>query len=207
MHQPADTLLYEAILVGWSVTYIGGAAAQAFQRRRYQLEDRFGDRITALNDLSRISEVVRLAEMAAMGKSARPKRDTPPTFFISYARSRPQEADFVEMLLRRRSFIVLRDEKNFGAGHSIPGEIRENIHGADVFVAIWCREYACSPWCYDELDLALERKTAGVLSWWILCVDDTRIVPPLARDLVTYPVRSREELEGLIARLLDQNQL
>lgn len=188
------------------LTFLGGAAAQAFQRRQYELEDYLGDRIAAFNDLSRIGEVMALADKLVGGRRAHSKRETPCTFFISYARSRPQEADFVEMFLRRRSFTVLRDEHDFGAGHAIPSEIRENIHRANVFVAIWCREYACSPWCYDEFDLALERHKAGGLSLWILCVDETRIVPPLARDLVNYPARTREDLEGQVSKLLDQFQ-
>jgi hypothetical protein len=110
------------------------------------------------------------------------------------------------MTLRRRNLTVFRDERDFGAGRPIPSEITEFIHRADVFVTIWCREYACSPWCFDELVLALERHAAGALTLWLLCVDDTRIVPPGARDLTNYPARNREELERHILTLLEQRE-
>jgi hypothetical protein len=98
---------------------------------------------------------------------------------------------------------VYRDERDFGAGRSLPGEITESIHRANVFVAIWCREYACSPWCFDELELAIKRgKTL-----WLLCVDETRIAPPAARNLISYPARNREELERHILTLLEQIRL
>lgn len=186
------------------LTLLGGASAQAFQRRQYELVDHLGDRIAAVSDLSRIGEIVALAEDLAGDKRTHPEKIKPLHFFISYPRSRPQEADFVEMSLRRRNLTVFRDERDFHAGHSVPGAIKESIHRADVFVAIWCKEYACSPWCYDELDLALERRQAGSLALWIVCIDDTRIVPPLARELVHYPARTREELDGLVSRLLAQ---
>jgi TIR domain len=188
------------------LSFLGGAAAQSFQRRRYELTDRFGDRISVLNDSSRIGEAIALVEVLAADHSAQSKRPASPRFFISYARERPQEADFVEMTLRRRNYTVFRDERDFGAGHSVPGEITEYIYRADIFIAVWCKEYACSPWCFDELDLALKRHERGKLTLWLLCADGTRIVPPAARELTNYPVRTREELEGRILMLLEQIQ-
>lgn len=76
--------------------------------------------------------------------------------FISYARKRPHEADYIETLLRRRNISVFRDESEFGAGEDIPIQIEEHIHRANTFIAVYCTEYACSPWCYDELELALD---------------------------------------------------
>jgi hypothetical protein len=55
------------------------------------------------------------------------------------------------------------------------------------------------------MEIALERSTLG-LSLWILCLDDTRLVPKGARQLLHLAARSRSELESQIlaqvARLL-----
>jgi TIR domain len=131
------------------------------------------------------------------------KPSKPVKFFISYPRSRPWEADFVEMTLRRRNLSVFRDERDFGPGKSIPREISEKIYESDVFVAIYCTEYACSPWCFDELDLALSWQATGGPELWLLLVDEARIVHPAARELTNYPARSRVELEGQILRLIE----
>jgi hypothetical protein len=136
-------------------------------------------------------------------RASKSKGIIPQRFFISYARSRPQEADFVEMILRRRNLTVFRDDRDFGAGRSVSGEISEYICQAQVFVTLWCKEYACSPWCFDEFDSALARHKDGHLALWLLCVDDTRIVPPAARQLINYPIRTREELEGRVLSLLE----
>ncbi len=61
----------------------------------------------------------------------------------------------------------------------------------------------CSPWCFDKLDLALKRHKEGRLALWLLCLDDTRVVPPAARELLTYPINSRRELGGAILDLLE----
>ncbi|HYH98956.1 toll/interleukin-1 receptor domain-containing protein [Hyalangium sp.] len=190
------------------VTFLGGAAQQAYYRRRYELQDRLGKGAEMLLDKESVEGLVVLAERSALSalEEHRPKgeRGMPLRFFISYPRARPLEADHVETLLRRRNMQVFRDETDFGAGHEIPGRIQEAIHSANVFIALWCKEYACSPWCFDELELALKRHSQGVLNLWILCVDDTRIVPPGIRNLVHFPVRSREELEGRVLELLER---
>lgn len=127
---------------------------------------------------------------------------TKPIFFISYARKRPYEADFIENLLRRRKCEVFRDDSDFGAGHQVQNEIKEHLYRANVFIAVWCQEYACSPWCYDEFDDALERQKNNDMDIWLICVDDTRIVPKGARELLAHTAKTRAEVEGTILKLL-----
>jgi hypothetical protein len=154
--------------------------------------------------VERASEFLPLTERlagAVRGNAAMTNRQ--PVFFISYPR-RPTEADQVEAVLRRRNLPVFRDESELGAGHEIPAQIREAVHRADVFIALGCRECDCSSWCADELELALERRAAGKLQLWIICVDDTRIVPRGARDLLNYRIDSRKELEGQLVTLIEE---
>lgn len=120
--------------------------------------------------------------------------------FLSYARDNPSWADYIEVILRRRNVSLFRDESDFKAGSDIPKKIKEEIYKADTFIAVWCKEYACSPWCIDEMELALERNSS--INLWIICVDDTRIVPKGARGLLNYRVKNREELEGVLLKLL-----
>jgi hypothetical protein len=138
------------------LTFADGAAAALFQRRRYELQDRLADRIAALHEPTRVGQAVELVEMLVADMPAGAIAPTRPRIFISYPRSRPEEADFVEMTLRRRNYDVYRDERDFGAGEHVHREIVEHIYRSTVFLVIWCKEYACSPWCYDELEIALE---------------------------------------------------
>ena len=168
------------------------------------MTDRLSNQVSTLHEISKIDLLPTLAEKLADGGLEPGKLDAKvaPSCFISYASKRPNEADFIETALRRRNIQVYRDEHDFGAGHQILDEIREAIHKCNVFIAVWCQEYACSPWCYDELELALKRQAENKLELWIFSVDDTRLVPPEIRKAITYPVNSRKEIDGVIGRLL-----
>jgi hypothetical protein len=185
------------------LTFLGGAAAVAFQARQYELEDRLKDKIVVAHDPNQIGGAIDALE-TLVSEPAESFQKGASRFFISYARARPQEADFIEMTLRRRNYDIFRDERDFSAGQPVQDEIIEHIHRSNIFIVVWCKEYACSPWCYDELEIALARYRAKTLNLWIIQVDETRMVPPAARGLIAYPAKSREELEGRILRLLEQ---
>lgn len=177
----------------------GGAALQAYERREFQLKDKLGDAVYLLNGMEHLECIIeKIDEKIIKRKNEIDERKV----FISYARKRPCEADYVEALLRRRNISLFRDESEFGAGKEVPIEIEENIYKSNTFIAVYCAEYACSPWCYDELELALDLREKGQMEIWILCVDDTRIVSKRARELVFYRVKTREEIEGKIVSLL-----
>ena len=185
--------------------FLGGAPKLAIDSRRYELRDRLGEKFEELHDEACVGKASDLVEAISIRSAAGGACETDsPLFFISYARDRQGEADFVETLLRRRNLRVFRDESDFGAGYSIPTLIREAIFAAHVFVILWSSAYACSPWCFDEMELALDRHAAGKLKLWILRVDDTRIVPKRARDLLFYDASSRADLEGRMLQLLAQ---
>ncbi len=108
----------------------------------------------------------------------------------------------IRMILRRRNYTVLRDNNDFTPSENISSAIKERIHKAHVFIAVWCREYACSPWCFDELSIALKSHVKEGRELWIFNLDQTRMVHPDARNLLSYSIKSREELSGKIADLL-----
>ena len=185
------------------LTFLGGAASAYFDFNYWDLYDVLGDRLKAVSEVSEVHRSPAKLEELLSGVASHQATNR---FFISYARARPQEADYVETLLRRRNSIVYRDEEDFEPAAEIPTEIVRNIKRSNVFIAIWCKEYACSPWCFDELELAIERHKAGQTELWIFCVDETRMVPRAARTLNYYTVSSREDLEGKILHLINRLQ-
>jgi hypothetical protein len=70
--------------------------------------------------------------------------------------------------------------------------------------SLYSADYATSPHCFDELDLALDRIENGDdLGVWLLRLDDTRLVPRRAREwqvdrreygIVTRRAHSRDEI-------------
>lgn len=181
--------------------WAGGAAQASYDRRIYQLMDILGDDLNLLNNRIGYSKIIEKIEIDRQC-ILRPIEER--EVFISYARKRPHEADYIETLLRRRNISVFRDESEFGAGEDIPIQIEEHIHRANTFIAVYCTEYACSPWCYDELELALDLREKNQIDIWLICVDDTRIVSKRARNLMFYKTHSREDIEGKILKLIMQ---
>jgi len=181
------------------LTSLGGAALDYYTAHFFHLKDLLGTNFPLLGDESLTVKIETALDSLLIGRSTKSKN----AFFISYSRARPKEADFVEALLRRRNHIVYRDEKDFEPAADTQADIIKNIKKANVFIALWCREYACSPWCADELQIAIDRLSTENAQLWIFCVDDTRIVPKQARSLNYYRVNTREEIEGRLIGLLD----
>lgn len=185
----------------------GGVGASFFEKKRYQLLDSWGNEIMEQfyksADPKAIVDIIVDKTQSKKSKIIKTNKKNL-TFFISYPRDRPSEADFIEMILRRRNYIVFRDDTDISASEDVPNAIKENIHKADVFIAVWCKEYACSPWCFDELNIALGTHQKDGKPLWIFRVDKTRVVPPGARKMLWYNTETREEIEGRIVSLLEQ---
>lgn len=183
----------------------GGVGELYYRKMEYQLRDVWDDKDRL--DYFETANATGLAQLI-LHKTKRkvfkalegPKERI--TFFISYARQRPAEADYIEMLLRQRNRIIIRDEQDIEPGDDINNAIKENISRADIFIAVWCKEYACSPWCYDELSQALELHKRKGKPIWIFCVDDTRMIHPEARKIVQLKTETRKEIKGEILELL-----
>ncbi|WP_178019609.1 toll/interleukin-1 receptor domain-containing protein [uncultured Paenibacillus sp.] len=185
------------------LSYFGGAAEQVLKRRKYEFLDKLGDSLIFLEERDKIELAMELLPKL-LSTTGEKKVGEANSFFISYPRARPNEADCIETFLRRRNKIVHRDDNDFGAGHSIQSKIREAIFSSNIFIATWCQEYACSPWCFDEIEMALDRVESGSMDIWIFCVDNTRIVPKRARDRVAYFIKSRQDIENTLANLLSK---
>lgn len=182
--------------------HLDGAAGAYLDGHRYELQDRLGDAFEELKGPEEPKAFCALIrQLVSPSRAGAGTHGASPRFFISYSRSRPGDADYVEMSLRRRNCVVYRDDRDFEPSGDIVSEIRENIHRANVFLALWCQEYACSPWCNDELDIAFERAAGGGMRVILLDLDGTRVVPRRARTLINHPARTRPEIEALLGRL------
>jgi hypothetical protein len=181
--------------------FLGGLSGQMFDKRLPFYRDRLGSSL----DMLLVQDGVEHAGRLCASITAKAKIVSNPKFFLSYAKARPAEADFLETMLRRRNFMVFRDDGEFSAGVTVQSQIVDFIDKSDVFIAVWCQEYACSPWCFDELEYALARERRGSLSIWIVPVDNTRIVPPGAREKLRFDVySSREQLEGRLLKEIEK---
>jgi hypothetical protein len=188
----------------------GGVGQLFFAKKRFQLKDDWGAKnFNVFEQCKKPAKIIDIIVDASKDKRFEliKSKKKEISFFISYSKERPTDADFVEMMLRRRNHEVLRDDTEIRPSQDIPAALKESIHRSDVFVFLWCKESACSPWCYDELNLALkshhEREGKAL---WIFKLDETRIIHPDARNLLSYQTNSREKLAERIISLLELPQ-
>jgi len=169
------------------VSCFGGAAADYYQANRSQ----YRHQAEVLTDPDRVEDVVCIAAPGAV----RPGSLGQARFFISYSRRNAEQADVVENVLRRRGVMEpFRDEDAISVGEDWLQRIRAALDAADVFVALWSVEYACSPHCFQEMHEALERLPE--LQVWLFALDDTRVTFPRAQVLQLGQGTTRQALSA-----------
>jgi hypothetical protein len=127
-------------------------------------------------------------------------------FFVSRARKNASVAKSLSKLLKRSGFEVFLGDDEGGTDQTITASIAHRINSADVFVTLWDEHYARSPWCFDEINQALQLKQLGALEIWLFILDDSLIVPPAARRLCAISVRSESELMSVVADQLSRRR-
>lgn len=80
------------------------------------------------------------------------------TYFISYSSKDKQDADHIELLLRRNHCHIKRDEHDIRAGEPLNSEIKEAINQSNTVLILWSKNYSESPWCLGEFNYALNLK-------------------------------------------------
>ena len=182
------------------LSLFGGASKNYYDRFRYEFEDILIGQ-ASLDDVQ--DNPNSLPEfLAGLVTSVSRKVKPGLKVFLSYSRDDENDADFVEMTLRRRGLHVFRDESELEPGHMVPDKIKEGIESSDIFLALWSVNYCSSPWCFDEIQLALNLKDEEKIDLWLLRLDETRIVPPRARNALYFDTTTRADLSIKLQELM-----
>ena len=172
--------------------HMGGAAGRSYERHDWGLLYPWLDP-SVLTDRKRLGEVMTAARGLVAARVASLGRDAVgfTRFFVSRASKDATEfsAALVEAIKADGLVPVLGDDTV--TGNRMPqASIDDAIVTADVVIVLWSRGYALSPWCNDELELALSRLEAGQSRVWIFRLDDCEVVPRRARSLPAIPADS-----------------
>lgn len=126
----------------------------------------------------------------------------PKTIFISVARQDAAMGAALDDVLKSYGIEVVLGESEIVSDQLIPATIEHALRRSDIVAVLWSRSYAQSPWCYDELALALNLEALGGMKVWLFNLDDSSIVPTRARKLPAVSVRSEEGLRSAVKDLL-----
>lgn len=127
----------------------------------------------------------------------------PRRVFISRAASDVDFGTALQTVLAGAGCDVVLGDQEVRADRTVEAAIQDAIIGADLFVALWSKNYALSAYCYDELDLALRRHEAGQLQIWLFNLDGSAVVPSRARRLSQVTTPNPQALAALAKEALE----
>jgi len=204
----ASTLLHLAEDRGLPIvpyTFLKGAAQRSFARSKWEkLHPKINpselDREAGVNRVIEIANQIILDRISTDNKIL----STPKTVFISRANEDAAIADDLSKALKNSEIEVLMGDSSIDSRQMAQATISNNIQESELFIALWSRHYALSPWCYDELNLALKRSDKGSINIWMFCLDNTQIVPTEARKLRAIRITSVMGLLRVTKELLSK---
>lgn len=202
----ASTLLHLAEARGLPIipfAFLGGAAERIYRRRNWaRLNPGFD--ATILDSEGGVAQAVLIANRLVSDRVRRSiEHDAKPkTIFISVARQDNAMGAALDDVIRSNGIEAVLGEREIVSDQLIPATIEQAIRRSDIVAVLWSRFYAQSPWCYDELALALSLEALGVMKVWLFNLDDSSIVPTQARKLPAVSVRSEEGLRAALKDLL-----
>ncbi|MBU1316008.1 MAG: TIR domain-containing protein [Alphaproteobacteria bacterium] len=207
----ANTLLHLAEAKSLPIipfSFLGGAAQRANQRRDWARLNPDIDVSFFAEDIG-IEQTIRIANMMQARRVSRAfsAKGTPQTIFISRASQDAGVAQDFANALRLRGIEALIGDDEVRPDQMVPASIENAMLRSNICAVLWSKQYALSPWCFDELSMALSQHAYGNIGLWLFNLDDSLIVPIQARKMPTISLRDRELLSSIVDQLLAEPQL
>lgn len=203
----AQTILHLAEAKGIPVvpySFLGGAAQRAFMRRDWKVNHPEINR-NCLNDDDGVAQAINIANQLVLDR-ARTLLDTcgkPKTAFVSFAHQDAPAAKLLVSALKSMKLEVMIGDDQVRPDQLITVSIEQAMLRSDVCAVLWSRNYAQSPWCYDELDLAITRQQNNQSGLWLFNLDDSAIVPARARKLPFLSVGNPRNIEHIVIEMMN----
>jgi len=199
----ANTLLHLAEARNLPIipfSFLGGAAQRLFKRRDWErLHPGFDASILEQeNGIEKTIEIANRFVTDVFSTSCRTAK--PDTFFVSRAAHDSEIADALFNHLKTRGYNVLLGDEEIREDQMIKASIDQAILKSDICIVLWSKNYALSPWCYDELILASDRQ----MDIWLFNLDNSLVVHQKARKLKSISSKSINELIKVIDELLSK---
>jgi nucleoside phosphorylase len=206
--QTASTLLHLAEAKGLPIipfAFLGGVAQRSYERRDWsRLNPGFDSSI--LCDIDGVEHTIEIANrlmLDRMQSSLCPER--PKVVFVSFAHQDSAMANALRAALLKEGIEVLVGDEEIRTDQMITATIEQAVLRSDVCAILWSRQYAQSPWCYDEMSLAINQQEYGKIKVWLFNLDDSPIVPAQARKLPAISVRNGHAMHHCVGELLGKS--
>lgn len=207
VNQTAATLLHLAEarrIPTVPLAFLGGASAVAYERRNWD-EIHPGvphELLTRPDGVAHVMDIANALVSEPLARSEEPEKPVH-TLFISRAAADHEYGEALGRALRVRGYDVRIGDNEVRADRLAVPAIEDALLGADLAIVLWSRAYALSPFCSDELDLALQRSGVRELRLWLCNLDSSDVVPRAARRIPQAVTSTPDELVDLVVGLLE----
>ncbi len=154
-------------------------------------------------DVDGVEHTIEIANRLMLDRM-QPSRllESPKMVFVSFAHQDAEMANALRAVLVKEGIEVLVGDDEIRSDQMITATIEQAVLRSDVCAVLWSRQYAQSPWCYDEMSLAINQQEYGKIKVWLFNLDDSPIVPAQARKLPTISVRNVQAMHNCVHELL-----
>lgn len=206
--QTASTLLHLAEAKGLPIipfTFLGGVARRSYERRDWsRLNPGFDHSV--LCDVDGVEHTIEIANRLILDRmQPRFCPERPKVVFISFAHQDSVIANELRAALVKEGIEVLVGDDEIRSDQMVTATIEQAVLRSDVCAVLWSRQYAQSPWCYDEMSLAINQQEYGKIKVWLFNLDDSPIVPSQARKLPAISVKSGNAMHQCVHELLGKS--
>jgi nucleoside phosphorylase len=186
--------------------FLGGAAKRVYARKDWKhlvpdLDATIMERDTGIDQTIDIANCLMRERIGRSYKS----NTRPQTLFISASKKDGAQRDLVIDILRAQGLEALTGENQIRNDQMVPASIQQALLRSDVCVVLWSQNYALSPWCYDELSIAVRRQSLGSMNVWLLNLDSSSVVPTEARKLPFIPAGDPAQISEALRTLLSMS--
>lgn len=126
-------------------------------------------------------------------------------YFLGYAHENFTEADYVEVLFRRKDRVVFRDEARLRLGTQFELDIERQLRCSDTYIGLWSTSFADSDWCLKELRWAInmQREARRPRRVHLILLNQRPLFEEFASQLHA-PGSTRESLLASFHRIVDE---
>jgi nucleoside phosphorylase len=182
---------------------LGGASAAVYDRRKDRMPPEVPKQLLLHREGVRRAMDIANAVVGGDLRPAEDRQSRPSVIFISRASRDGAHAEALRDALSTHGFTVRLGDDEIREDRLAVPTIEDALLTSDLAIVLWSAAYALSPFCSDELEVALQRDGVGELQVWICNLDASDVVPRAARRLPQAVTRTREELVEVVIGLLD----
>jgi nucleoside phosphorylase len=160
--------------------------------------------LTSEAGIEKLPEIIRQMRLTEIKRQANKILITD-KIFISRAKKDYIIASDLQYRLKQNGLNALLGDEAVGKEKSVIPAIDEYLNICKLHIILWSANFALSPWCYDELMVAIQRQQSGQSSILFFNIDGSAVIPSEARSLTQIAVNDAVNMVETVLQLVENS--